>query len=131
MYDVLHSFINSFPNICFFYGVMSKLFNKFQFCHFSQHHLLKKLLFLHWLFLVPLLNISWLYHFLYFSLLVCRNLFLYIDLVCCNLVELSTSEAFFFLLNSLVFSAYRIMSSVNNDSFISSFPIWLPFSLNS
>ena len=39
---------------------MKKLFNKFQFCHFSQYHLLKKLLFLHWLFLVPLLNIGWL-----------------------------------------------------------------------
>ena len=33
----------------------------------------------------------------------------------------------YFLVACLEFSMYRIMSSADNDSFTSSFPIWIPF----
>lgn len=51
--------------------------------------------------------------------------FLYVDLVFCSLVELIYSNNV--LVNSLGFSVYVIMSPVFTDSFISCFPVWMPF----
>ena len=47
---------------------------------------------------------------------------LYPDVLPDSLTGLST-----FLVESIGFSMYAIMSSANNDGFTSSFPIWIPF----
>ena len=48
-----------------------------------------------------------------------------INFVSCNFTELMSTSSF--LIASLGFPMYSIMSSVNSDSCTTSFPIWIPF----
>ena len=50
---------------------------------------------------------------------------MYIDLPSCNFIEFIYFNRF--LVESLGFSLYKIMSSAKRDNFTSSFPTWMPF----
>ena len=51
--------------------------------------------------------------------------FLYVNLVSCYCAEFISSSSF--CVRSLAFSIYSIVLSAYNDSFISSFPVWISF----
>ena len=120
-YDIyFHLFVCSFIS---FFSVV-------QFSEYRSFTSLVRFLPRYFIFLVAVANGTFfLISVSYISLLVYKNAFHFLTLLTLypSVFPKSLIRQSSFLVDSIGFSMYTIMSSANNDSFASSFPIWMPF----